>query len=130
MANRSNHPVSTPKSECHLLTAILVGGGAAQDMTTPETDGEVVTAVYAAATGVYTIAFRHLYPELKSVLGVQVVGTTDGLRGQFLEIDVAAGTATLEMYVGSTKTDVALTDTVYINLLVRNSGRNHNRTDM
>lgn len=123
MANRTTHPVSTPKSEAHLITAKLVGGGAATDMSCPETAGEVVSATYSA-TGVFLLVFRHAYPELKSFLGCPCVGTTDGLRGQLVEIDVAAKTATLELYVGSTKTDPATTDTLYLNLLVRNSGRN------
>lgn len=116
------------KDNLHLITAKLTGGGAATAMVNAESanrgGGEVVTAAYASATGVFTLAFRKSYPELKSVLGVQVVGTTDGLRGQFSAIDVVAQTATLEMYVGSTKTDPATTDTIYINLLVRNSGSN------
>ena len=37
---------------------------------------------------------------------------------------IAAGTATLEIYVGNTKTDLATTDTLYMTWIVRNSGRN------
>ena len=128
MANRGGtHPIMGVKDNLHLLTAQLTGGGAAANLANAESSnrgaGEVVSATYSA-TGVFSVVFRHSYPELKSVLGVQVVGTTDGLRGQFSAIDVAAKTATLEMYVGSTKTDPATTDTIYINLLVRNSGFN------
>lgn len=123
MSNRSTHPVETPRSACHLLTAALVGAGGTDDLVVSETNGEIVSATYSA-TGVYLITFRHSYPELKSILGCEVVGTTDGLRGQFAAIDVAAKTATLEIYVGSVKTVLATTDTMYVNLLVRNSGAN------
>ena len=115
------------KDNLHLLTAKLVGAGGTDDLVLSESGnrggGEVTAATYSA-TGVYLLTFRHKYPELKSVLGCEVVGTTDGLRGQFSAIDVAAGTATLELYVGSVKTVLATTDTLYINLLVRNSGSN------
>jgi len=126
MANRSTHPLNCVKSESYLLTAQLTGGGAA-DMTLPEAvflgKGEVSAAARTGA-GKFTITFRNLYPALLAVCGIGVVGTTDGLVGQFASIDVAAGTAALETYVGSTPTDPATTDTIYITWLVRNSGKN------
>jgi hypothetical protein len=122
MAHRSTHPLDTVKSSCTLVTASLVGAGGTDDLV-PETNGDIVSAVYSA-TGVYDIVFRHSYPELKSVLSCPVVGTTDGLFAMFSAIDVEAKTATIEFYVGSTKTVLATTDTCYVNLLVRNSGAN------
>ena len=128
MANRGDlHAIMGVKDNLHLITAKLTGAGGTDNLVIDESGnrggGEVTAATYSA-TGIYLLTFRHLYPELKSVIGCQVVGTTDGLRGQFSAIDVAAGTATLELYVGSTKTVLATTDTLYINLLVRNSGQN------
>lgn len=127
MANRTTYPVVGVKTDLQLITAKLTGGGAAASMVNAESSnlggGEVASATYSA-TGTYAIVFRHSYPQLKSVISVECVGTTAGLRGRFTAIDVKAKTATLLMEVGATATDVALTDTVYINLLVRNSGFN------
>lgn len=127
MANRTTYPIVGVKSDEHLLTAELTGAGAATDMVNAESEnlggGEVVSADYSA-TGTFNLVFRHSYPQLKSVLGIEIVGTTAGLQGRFTAIDVAAKTATLLLEVGATATDPATTDTVYINLLVRNSGFN------
>lgn len=122
MANRTTYPLDTVKSDCTLVTGMLVGAGGTSNLVVTGSD-DIVSATYSA-TGVYTIVFRHSYPELKSVLGCPVVGTTDGLFAMFSAIDITAKTATLEFYVGSTKTVLATTDTCYINLLARNSGRN------
>lgn len=124
MAHRTTHPLNTVKSDCHLLTAKLVGAGETNDLVVPETAGEIVSAVYASATGKYTITFRHSYPELKSVVGIEIVGDTAGLQARLLAIDVTAKTATIQFEVGATGTVLATTDTAYINLLVRNSGAN------
>jgi hypothetical protein len=126
MANRTTHPVSTPKSDCHLLTAKFVGAGGTNDLVVPEADsgGEILSAVYASATGKNTVAFRHSYPELKSIVGIELVGDTAGLQARFLAIDVVAKTATILFEVAGTATVLASTDACYINLLVRNSGAN------
>lgn len=125
--NRTTYPLATPKNEVNILTAKLTGGGAATSLVNADSanlgGGEVVSATYSA-TGIYTIAFRHKYPELKAAPICSFVGTTDGLTGMCSAIDVASGTATLEIYVGSTKTDLATTDTLYMTWIVRNSGRN------
>ena len=113
MANRGGtHPIMGVKDTLHLLTAQLTGGG------------EVTAAEYDGTTGQYALTFRHSYPELKSVLGIEIVGDTAGLQARFLDIDVAAKTATILFEVGATPTVLAATDTAYINLLVRNSGFN------
>jgi hypothetical protein len=127
MANRTTYPMDTVKSDCTLVTGKLVGAGGTDDLVVVADGGETVDDIVSAtysATGVYTLVFRHSYPELKSVLSCPVVGTTDGLFAMFSAIDVTAKTATIEFYVGSTKTVLATTDTCYVNLLVRNSGRN------
>lgn len=127
-ANRSTHPINTPKSEAVLLTAKLTGGGAAGDMVNAESanqgGGEVSACVYNSATGKFAVTFRHTYPSLLCAPVVTVVGTTDGLHGMFSAIDITAGTAVLELYVGNTATDPATTDTIYFMWVVRNSGRN------
>jgi hypothetical protein len=125
MADRTTYPICGLKTDLQLVTAKLVGGGAA-DMTNGESSnmgaGEVVTAARTGA-GKFTLTFRNRYPQLKSCW-FGVVGTTDGLIAQFASIDVNAKTAALEIYVGSTPTDPATTDTVFVNLLVRNSNFN------
>ncbi|MGN6107235.1 MAG: hypothetical protein ACTHU0_19160 [Kofleriaceae bacterium] len=127
MANRTTYVVTHPKSEVQIITAKLQGGGAAANMVNAEAGnqggGDVVSAVRTAA-GKFTLTFRNKYPQLIGGAPPLPVGTTAGLVGKFGSIDVAAGTAALELYVGSTATDPATTDTVYIHLLVRNSGRN------
>ncbi len=127
-ANRSTHPVSTPKSEALILTGKITGGGAASDCTNPESalqgGGEISACVYHAATGKYTVTFRHLYPALLCAPVSVNVGTTDGLRASFLSIDITTGTAEMETWVGNTATDMATTDTLHLMWVVRNSGRN------
>ena len=123
MAHRSTHPVNVVLDSCEVICMKLVGGGAATDMSTPVNPGpnDCVLADYTA-TGKFTLTFRHSYPGLIGV-AFGTVGTTDGLRGQFASIDVVAKTAALELYVGNTATDPATTDTIYVWLFVRNSGR-------
>lgn len=122
--SKGNHPLNTKKDSCTLLTAKLVGAGAATDMTVSETGGAIVSCTYSA-TGVFLIVFRDSYPELKSIVGLSFGPRgTDGLKASFSAIDVTAKTATLQIEVGSTDTDPATTDTLYINWIVRNSGAN------
>ncbi len=128
MANRAPYQhLMCLKSDMVVITAELTGGGAATSLVNAESAnqgaGEVVSATYSA-TGVYTVVFRHKYPELKAAPICSFVGTTDGLTGMCSAIDVTAGTATLELYVGNTNTDLATTDTLYMTWIVRNSGRN------
>lgn len=127
MANRTHRPIETVKDKCVILTAKLTGGGAGTSLVNADSatqgGGEVVSATFSA-TGIYTIVFRHKYFELKAAPICSFVATTDGLTGMCSAIDVTAGTATLEIYVGNTKTDLATTDTLYLTWIVRNSGRN------
>lgn len=123
MAHRTTYPLDTVKSDCTLVTAKLVGAGAA-DMTIPETASEIVSCTQTA-TGVFSLVFRHSYPELKAILGLNFGPRgTDGLKASFSAIDVTAKTATLQVEVNTTDTDPATTDTLHIALLCRNSGRN------
>jgi len=125
MANRDVDMVMTPKDNIHLLTAKFVGGGAGA-ATLPEATqygGGEIESMTRTGTGTHTIVWRHKYPALKSV-SISVVGTTAGLTGRFTAIDLAAGTATIQLEVAATGTDAATTDTVYINITARNSGRN------
>lgn len=123
MASRSTHPLDTVKDNCTLVTAKLVGAGAA-NMTIPETASEIVSCTRSAA-GVFALVFRHSYPELKAIIGLQFgPRATDGLKASFSAIDVKAKTATLQVEVNTTDTDPASGDTLHISLLCRNSGRN------
>ena len=127
MAHRTHYSLDGAKSDMVILTAKLTGGGAATSLVNADSAnagaGEIVSATYSA-TGVFTVVFRHKYPELKFAPIFSSVGTTDGLHGMCSAIDVAAGTATFEIYVGNTKTDPATTDTLYVMWAVRNSGKN------
>lgn len=123
MANRSTHPLHTVKSDCHLVTAKLVGAAAA-NMTIPETGSEIISCTRSGA-GVFDLVFRHSYPELKAIVGLNFgPRATDGLKASFSAIDVEAKTATLQVEVNTTDTDPASGDTLHIALLVRNSGAN------
>lgn len=126
MANRTVHPITTPKNEVQLITAKLVGAGAAA-MTNGESSnlgGGEVASISRSGAGTFALTFRHSYPQLKGGCEPLVVGTTAGLRGRFSAIDVTAKTATLVMEVGAVATDPATTDTVYLALFVRNTNAN------
>lgn len=124
MASRTDYPISTHRIETVLLTAKLTGGGAATSLVADESAqpgaGEIVSATYSA-TGKYNVVFRHKYPQILAYPTFSFVGTTDGLVGQCSAIDVTAGTAAIEIYVGSTPTDLATTDKVSITWVVRNA---------
>lgn len=123
--NRTTHPVNTPRSSVVQIYANLIGGGAGDcTLSTQEAlNGEIVSAARTGA-GKYTVTFRYTYPELKQAPVFSFVGTTDGLVGQFASIDITTGTGAMEIYVGNTPTDLATTDTVYLQWSVRNSGKN------
>lgn len=123
-ANRSTHPVNGIKTETQVLTARLTGGGAGVSAVVAETNAGDIVSATIGATGKYAIVFRYVYPQLLASPILSFVGTTDGLVGQCSAIDITAGTAALEIYVGSTPTDLATTDTVYLTWVVRNSSKN------
>lgn len=125
MANRSSNPLSTPRTDVVQLYANLVGAGTSNPTfsASEALNGEITSAT-RTNTGKVDIVFRHKYPKLRGAPIFSFVGTTDGLVGQCSAIDVAAGTASIEFYVGSTPTDIATTDTVYLTWSVRNSGKN------
>lgn len=127
MANRIHRLLETVKDKAVLLTAKLTGGGVGLSLVNADSAnqgaGEVVSAVWSA-TGKYTVTFRHAYFELLAPLTPCTVGTTDGLVGQYSAFNPVTKTAALELYVGSTPTDAATTDTIFLTWIVRNSGRN------
>lgn len=122
----SEHPVSGLKSDLVMCTARLTGAGAA-DLVNADSallGGGEITAGVRTGAGKYTIAFRRKFPELKCApLGTNV-GTTDGIVMQWSAIDITAGTGSLEIYVGSTPTDLAATDTIHLLWIARDSGKN------
>jgi hypothetical protein len=123
--NRTTSPVETPRTCVQVLYATLVGGGAGDlTMSAQEAlNGEIVSAARTGA-GKYTVTFRYVYPELKRAPVFGFIATTDGLVAQFASIDITTGTGALETYVGSTPTDLATTDTITLDWVVRNSGKN------
>lgn len=124
-ASRTTSPVATPRTDVHLLFASLVGAGTSNPTfpTQEALNGEILSAT-RTNTGKWDVTFRYTYPELKQAPVFSFVGTTDGLIGQCSAIDINAGTASFEFYVGSTPTDLATTDTVFISWAARFSGRN------
>ncbi len=123
--NRTTFPPTTPRSEIVQLYAAVIGGGAADCTLSAQEalNGEIVTMARTNA-GKYTATFRYTYPELKMAPSFSFVGTTDGLKAQCASIDITTGTAAVEVYVGSTPTDLTTTDTMYVHWVVRNSGKN------
>jgi glutamine cyclotransferase len=123
MASRTTYPFETAKPETVLLTAKLTGGGAATSLVNDESSrpgaGEIVSATYTS-TGKYSVAFRHKYPTIAAYPTFAFVGTTDGLTGQCSAINVVAGTASIEFFVGTVPTDLATTDKVSVTWAVRN----------
>jgi hypothetical protein len=125
MANRDTDFIRTPRSDVQLLTMKFVGGGAGQP-TLPEATqygGGELSGVTWSATGQYACVFRKKYPQLLSV-DAYIVGATAGLQARVTAIDVAAGTMSIQTEVGAVATNAATTDTIYVRLVVRNSGRN------
>lgn len=125
MANRTTYPVETPRSAVHQLYAHATGG----DGSNPTLDaneslnGEIVSWT-RTGTGVYTIAFRYSYPELKAAPRFSFVGATQGMNGRCSAIDVTAQTATFNFCINGTPTDIPSTDVVYVQWSTRNSGKN------
>lgn len=120
--NNVPHNVKCGKGETILVHAKLKGAGAAAALTKnePFKFGSAVTSVtYGGSAGLHTIVFTDKFPQLLSAR-VDVHGATAGLKGRFTAIDVAAGTATLQLEVGAVATNAATTDDIYITLYVRN----------
>jgi hypothetical protein len=126
MATKSFRPIETSKHAAIVLFAKLTGGGAASDLVVGGTGGpvptDIVTAVYASATGTFTIVFRDKYPLLLAAPTFSFVGDQTGLNGKCTAIDVAAGTATFLFGYSTTPADPATTDTIYVTWTVANSG--------
>lgn len=125
-ANRTTHPISTPRTDTQWLFAHFAGAGAANaTFDASETLNGEITTVTFNSTGNYTIAFRYSYPELKMApVWSFAPNATSGLAANFAAIDITAGTATMLTTVGSTLTNMAAGDTLYLCWAVRNSGKN------
>lgn len=115
------------KSEMQHLTAKMTGAGAADLVNADSAEpgaGEIVSAT-RTGVGVFTVVFRHAYPELKAAPALRFVSSVSQcLNGWFTAIDVAAKTGTLVIYASAAPADPAATDTIYLDWIVRNSGRN------
>lgn len=126
--NGQRHPLTTLRTYTHRCFATLVGGGAAANMTVSDAGGygagEIISATYSGSTGVYTIAFRRLWPQLLSAPDFTFVGDVNGFNGVTTAIDVTAGTATFKFANNATPADVATTTTVYVEWTVRTVSRN------
>lgn len=128
MANRTKYAVMHRKTEIELVTVELVGTGAADptinDATQPG-GSELATAVRTGA-GAWTVKFKKAFPKVISAK-VVCIGTTAGLQGKFTakpDMTIAQNPQTVQLAVGAAGTDAAAADTVVLELMVRNSGRN------
>lgn len=124
MANRSTKPVQSLRDNVVMVHDKLVGNGT-NDPTLPNASrfAKFVMTATRTGTGTFSLTFKNSFPELLDP-DAKLVGTTAGLKARFSAIDVKAKTATLVTEVGAVATDPATTDTIYLNLTVRNSGRN------
>lgn len=127
MANGFNfNPLSTVKTDAVMFSAKLTGGGAGLVLVVADpvtANSEVVTLAFVS-TGKHTGTLRRSFPQLLTVWNFGVIGTTDGLAGRFTAFDPVLKTFALTLTVAGTPTDAALTDTLYLNWVVRNSGKN------
>jgi hypothetical protein len=115
--------VKCAKTETVLVHASLKGAGAAAlTKNEPFDFGCAVNTITRTGVGAHTIAFTDKYPQLLFP-DITVYGTTAGLKARFTAIDVAAGTATIQLEVGAVATEAAATDFIFFELLVRNSGQ-------
>lgn len=114
------------KTDTIFLSAKLTGGGGGLTCTVSDpvpANSEVVSCTFVS-TGLYDLVFRTSYPQLLSVFDPGIIGTTVGLDGNFVSFDAVAKTARMRLAVGNTLTDAAITDVIYLNWVVRNSGKN------
>ena len=126
--NGQRHPLTTLRTYTHKCFSRLTGGGAAADLVVADAGsyaaGDIVSATYSGSTGIYTIAFRRLWPQLLSAPVFSFVGDVNGFNGVATAIDVTAGTATFKFANNATAADVATTTTVYVEWTVRTNSRN------
>ena len=134
-ANRTTSPLTAPRTETQQLQATFTGAGignptlgatGAQWSPNESLNGEILSIV-RVSTGVYTVNFRYGYPQLKKpptpTFGPFV---TAGLVGGCSAVDLTptGRVATLNIFVGSTPTDLAAGDVVTLEWSVRNSNKN------
>lgn len=125
--NRKESLLSSVKDKMIVLTAKLTGNGtnALVNAESANLGAGEITPGARTGTGAHTLALNTVgYPELKAMGQPCVVGTTDGLQCKVLTWDVTAGTATIQLEVGTVATDAATTDAIHFTWIVRNSGRN------
>lgn len=124
MSNRTYRPFRGHlKSEVILVTARFAGNGTSTG-TIPTADNPYITSITRTDTGDHSIVWAEKFAGTVLNARVTCAGTTAGLTGRFITIDMAAGTATITTEVGATPTDAATTDTVYLSVWVRNSSKN------
>jgi hypothetical protein len=122
--NKSTNVLRHRRPDMVYIDDHLVGGGAGNP-SRPNAGkyAEFITSAVRTGAGTYDLKFKDSFPILKGVR-FGIVGTTAGLQGRCTAIDVKAKTATIKTEVGAVATDLANTDSLYIHLAVRNSGKN------
>lgn len=124
MANRTFRPIKGHLlSEIVVVTARVVGA-ATSNATIPTDDNPYISSITRTDTGDHSIVWREKFPGTVLDAHVSVVGSTAGLAGRFVAIDMAAGTSSITLEVGATPTDATTNDTVYLVIFVRNTNRN------
>lgn len=124
MAHRTTYPVSTPRTEVHIVNANAQGAGAANMVPETDLDNLDIVSLTRTGAGIYDIVFRYKYPAIICAPSPGIIGTTTGLVAIYTAFNAQAGTATVKFSVGGVATDPATTDLVQFFFVFRNSGRN------
>jgi hypothetical protein len=122
----NTNPLSTIKTDSILFTAKLVGTGAgtALAVADPTAANSEIVSITFVSTGIHDVVLRRSFPQLLSLFPIPTLGTTVGLSGNWVSFDPVAKTARIRLTVGNAVTDAAATDNVFLNWVVRNSGKN------
>lgn len=120
-------PLSGLKTSMVVVTARLTGGGTGAAPTNADASlmggGEVVSTSRISA-GVFDLVLRRSFPELKAVAKPAAIGTTAGLNVDWVAFDIVNRTARIRVLVGTAPTDPALTDSIHLTWIARDSGKN------
>jgi hypothetical protein len=92
--------------------------GASGAVSTDDSSGFATTK---AATGRYTFTLDHKYPEfLGAIVNIDAQGTPSDLKDQiYTEYTVASGAITFSLLAGTTETNPASGDTLFVTLIMK-----------
>jgi hypothetical protein len=118
MANVQHWPVQSNLHEVKVVAGTFVGNAAAS----PTVVSGAVASVVRTGAGLYTVTFRAPYVSLVNPLLSAVGPTKLSVRATAHAITAAVPTMTIECTTpAGVATDAAVTDTIYMTFLARNS---------